>query len=117
MVWIIIDRIVSLTFLLVAITVLILLLNTASATKEGSNFSEKLDLYKQESLKVMSNNMNYFDTRINKVAENQDSYQVSTGQRLYVLEMQVKTLEADKRNNQKVINNNQSNAVIYSNKE
>jgi hypothetical protein len=115
MVWIIVDRVVSLTFLLLAITTLILLLNTASATKEASNFGEKLELYKQESMKVMSNNINYIDGRINKSSENQDSYQVSTDQRLYVLELQVKQLLADRKNNQKIINNNSSNAVIYQN--
>jgi hypothetical protein len=107
MVWIIVDRVVSLTFLLLAITTLILLINTASATKEASNFGEKLELYKQESMKVMSNNINYIDGRINKSSENQDSYQVSTDQRLYVLELQVKQLMLDrKQQNQKVINNN-----------
>ena len=115
MVWIIVDRVVSLTFLLLAITTLILLLNTAAATKEASNFGEKLELYKQESMKVMANNINYVDGRLNKVSENQDSYQVSTDQRIYVLELQVKQLMADKKSGQKIINNNQSNAVIYQN--
>lgn len=106
MVWTILDRVVSLTFLLLSITTLILLLNTASATKEASNFGEKLELYKQESMKVMSNNINYIDGRLNKVSENQDSYQVSSDQRLYIIEMQVKQLMVDKKNNQKVIQNN-----------
>lgn len=106
MAWIIIDRVVSLTFLLLAVTTLILLLNTSSATKEASNFGEKLELYKQESIKVMSSNINYMDGRLNKVAENQDSYQVSSDQRMYVLEMQVKQLMSDKKNNQKIVNNN-----------
>lgn len=106
MAWIIIDRVASVTFLLLAVTTLTLLLNTTSATKEGSNFSEKLELYKQESIKVMSNNINYMDGRLNKVAENQDSYQVSSDQRMYVLEMQVKQLMSDKKNNQKIVNNN-----------
>lgn len=106
MAWIIIDRVVSLTFLLLAVTTLTLLLNTTSAIKEGSNFSEKLELYKQESIKVMSNNINYMDGRINKVSQNQDSYQVSSDQRMYVLEMQVKQLMLDKKNNQKIINTN-----------
>ena len=106
MIWTVIDRIVSLTFLLLAITTLVLLLNTTSATKEASNFSQKLELYKQESMKVMSNNMAYFDGRINKSSENQDSYQVSTDQRMYVLEMQVKQLILDKKQSQKIIQNN-----------
>lgn len=106
MAWIILDRVVSLTFLLLAITTLILLLNTASATKEATNFSSKLELYKQESMKVMSNNMNYVDGRVNKVAENQDSYQVSTDQRMYVLEQRILQLQSSNKNNQKVIQTN-----------
>lgn len=111
MIWTVIDRIVSLTFLLLAITTLILLLNTTSATKEASNFSQKLELYKQESLKVMSNNMAYFDGRINKSSESQDSYQVSTDQRVYVLEKRMDKLEQQNKLAPKIINNN-SNAVI-----
>ncbi len=107
MVWTIIDRVVSLTFLLLAVTTLILLLNTTAATKEASNFSEKLELYKLESQKVMSNNITYIDNRLNKNAENQDSYQVSTDQRMYILELQVKQIQADKKNNgSKNINTN-----------
>ena len=117
MVWTIVDRVVSLTFLLLAITTLILLLNTAAATKESSNFSEKLELYKLESQKVMSNNINYIDGRLNKNSENQDSYQVGMDQRVYILEQQVKLTQADKKGGSKVINNNQSNAVIYQNSE
>lgn len=106
MVWTIVDRVVSLTFLLLAITTLILLLNTAAASKESSNFSEKLELYKLESQKVMSNNINYIDGRLNKNSENQDSYQVGMDQRVYILEAQVKVILADKKNNQRIINNN-----------
>lgn len=110
MIWIVVDRVVSLTFLLLSITTLILLLNTASSTKEASNFSQKLELYKQESMKVMSNNMAYFDGRINKSSENQDSYQVSTDQRMYVLEMQVKQIMSDKKSGSpRIINTNIQN--------
>lgn len=110
MIWIVVDRVVSLTFLLLSITTLILLLNTASSTKEASNFSQKLELYKQESMRVMSNNMAYFDGRINKSSENQDSYQVSTDQRMYVLEMQVKQIMSDKKSGSpRIINTNIQN--------
>lgn len=110
MIWIVVDRVVSLTFLLLSITTLILLLNTASSTKEASNFGEKLDMYKQENMKVMSNNINYMDGRINKVSQNQDSYQVSSDQRMYVLEMQVKQLMLDKKSGSpKIINTNIQN--------
>lgn len=106
MVWTIIDRVVSLTFLLLAVTTLILLLNTTAATKEASNFSEKLELYKLESQKVMANNIAYIDNRLNKNAENQDSYQVSTDQRMYIIEQRLLQLQTANKNNQKVIQTN-----------
>ncbi len=45
------------------------------------------------------------------------SSQSGTDQRVYVLEQRVKDLQTDKKNNQRIINNNNSNAVIYSGKE
>lgn len=106
MVWTIIDRVVSLTFLLLAVTTLILLLNTTAVTKEASNFSEKLELYKLESQKVMANNITYIDNRLNKNAENQDSYQVSTDQRMYIIEQRLLQIQTANKNSQKVIQTN-----------
>ncbi|MNW18715.1 hypothetical protein D3C71_2183870 [compost metagenome] len=57
-------------------------------------------------MKVVANNTDYLEQRVNKASERQDDYQVSTDQRVYVLEQQMKALQADKKNGQKVINNN-----------
>ncbi len=70
------------------------------------NFGLKLDIVKQENLNAIKNNVEYFETKINNVAEKQDSYQVGTDQRVYVLEMQMKQIQAEGKNNQKIVNNN-----------
>lgn len=113
MIWTLLERIVHLlTFVLLVLMMTVILTNSKSSEDIG-NFGLKLDLAKQESLNAIKNNVEYFEARINNVAEKQDSYQVSTDQRVYVLEMRMKELQADKKNNQKIINNNNSNAVIY----
>jgi len=106
MFWTVVDRIVNLTFLLLAILIITLLLNTSSASHEGLLFSEKLEAFRQETLKAMSNNVTYIETRINRVSENQDSYQVSSSSRMNVLDQRLSKLEADEKKNQRVVNVN-----------
>lgn len=79
--------------------------NSKSAEDFG-NFSLKLDQYKQDTLNVISKNVDYMDRRINGYAETQDRYQVSTDQRVYVLEQRMLQLQSDKKDNQKMIQNN-----------
>lgn len=117
MVWLFIKRTVDiLTLMLLIIMISIVMTNSKSAEDFGS-FGLKLDQFKQESKAVMSKNMDYFDSRVNKLSETQDTYQVTMDQRVYVIEQRVKELQADKKSNQKIINNNNSNAVIYSGKD
>lgn len=109
MIWTLLERIVHLlTFVLLVLMMTVILTNSKSSEDIG-NFGLKLDLAKQESLNAIKNNVEYFEARINNVAEKQDSYQVSTDQRVYVLEMRMKELQADKKQNQKVIQNNINN--------
>lgn len=106
MVWLFIKRTVDvLTLMLLIVMITIVMTNSKSAEDFGS-FGLKLDQFRQESLTVMSKNVDYFDGRINKLAEVQDRYQVNTDQRVYVMEQRVKELQADKKNNQKVIQTN-----------
>lgn len=106
MVWLFIKRTVDiLTLMLLIIMISIVVTNSKSAEDFGS-FGLKLDQFRQESLTVMSKNVDYFDGRINKLAEVQDRYQVNTDQRVYVMEQRVKELQSDKKQAQRVINNN-----------
>lgn len=113
MFWTVVERLVNLTFLLLAIIIITMLLNNTTASSDANNFSLKIEAFRQETLKVLNNNLDYVDKRLNRLAETQDSYQNSTDQRVYLVEQQVKLLQLDKKNNQKIINNNSSNAVIY----
>lgn len=106
MVWLFIKRTVDvLTLMLLIVMITIVMTNSKSAEDFGS-FGLKLDQFRQESLIVMSKNVDYFDSRVNKLAEVQDRYQVNTDQRVYVIEQRVKELQADKKSNQKVIQTN-----------
>ena len=48
----------------------------------------------------------YLEDKINRLASNQDSYQVNTTRRLEVLEARQQSLEDRKRDNSRIINNN-----------
>lgn len=117
MTWKLLDRLATLAYLLLSTILITILMTNSSDNASVNNYSQKLEVFKQENLQVLSNNMAYFDTRVNNLAETQDRYQVSTDQRVYVLELRIKELLSGKNNNQKIINNNNSNAVIYSGKE
>lgn len=106
MVWLFIKRTVDvLTLMLLIIMISIVMTNSKSAEDFGS-FGLKLDQFKEETKIVTGKNVDYFDGRINKLAETQDRYQVTTDQRVYILEQKVKELQVGKKNNQKIVNNN-----------
>jgi len=113
MVWVIIERIVHLLTLMLLILMISIVMTNNKASEDIGNFGLKIDQVKQEFLVVIGKNMDYVDKRVNGISESQDRYQVGMDQRVYIVEMQLKALQADKKNNQKIINNNNSNAVIY----
>lgn len=106
MIWKILDRAATLAYLLLSAILITILMNNSSENAGVNNFAQKLTLMQQEVMKVIANNTDYLEQRVNKVSERQDDYQVSTDQRVYVLEMRMKELQADKKNGQKVIQNN-----------
>ena len=105
MIWTALKRIIDLLTFALLVVMLIIILTNSKSSEDIGNFGLKLDIAKQESLNAIKNNVEYFEKRINSVAEKQDSYQVGTDQRVYVLEMQMKQIQADKKNRQKVIQN------------
>lgn len=112
MFWKIIERTVSLTYLLLAFTIIIILLTNSSQIQTDSNAAKLLELYKQENAQVRSRNINYLENKINTVAGTQDSYQISTTSRIHILEKAVERLEQQSKITPKVVNNNNSNAVV-----
>ena len=111
--WVIVRRVADLLTLVLLIIMISIVMTNSKSSEDFGNFGLKLDKYKQESAKVMSSNIEYMDKRVNGLAETQDRYQVSTDQRVYILESQMRLMMLDRKTNQKIINNNNSNAVIY----
>lgn len=106
MLWTILERIIHLlTFVLLVLMMTVILTNSKSSQDVG-NFGLKLDLVKQDILKVLDNNLNYTDGRLNRISENQDSYQVGMDQRVYILEQRVSQLQSTNKVSQKVIQTN-----------
>lgn len=110
MFWTVVDRVVNLTFLLLALIIITTLLNTTSDSTQSKNIDGKIELYREESKKVMMNNLLYLEGRLNRYSSQQDSYQNSTDQRVNILEAQIKLIQADKKLNQRIVNNNVNNS-------
>lgn len=106
MLWKILDRAGTLAYLLLSTILITILLSNSSENAGVNNYGQKLELTKKDILRVLSNNTEYLEKRLNGVSERQDNYQVSTDQRVYVLEQRMLQLQNDKKNSQKIINNN-----------
>jgi hypothetical protein len=117
MVWVVIERFVHLMTLVLLVLMIVIIFNNNKTGDERSSFSLQLSELREESKKVSANNINYLEGRINTLAEVQDTYQVSTSSKLYILEKKMDKLEQQSKLTPKVINNNNSNAVIYSGKD
>lgn len=106
MLWVIIERIVQVLTLTLLIIMISITMTNNKSSEDFGNFGLKLNQYRQETLSVIAKNVDYVDGRINRVAENQDFYQVRMDQRVYIVEAQMKAIQADKKAGQKVIQNN-----------
>lgn len=104
--WVIVRRVADLLTLVLLIIMISIVMTNSKSSEDFGNFGLKLDKYKQESAKVMSSNIEYMDKRVNGLAETQDRYQVTTDQRVYVLEQRIKGLQNTNKSSQKMIQNN-----------
>ena len=104
--WKTLNLVVNCTFLLLAVTIMTILLKNNNYRTDFSNYEVALQDLRQEVNKVNQSNFMYLEDKINRVAGNQDSYQVNTTRRLEVLEVRQQSLENRKRDNSRVINNN-----------
>lgn len=112
MVWVVLERCVHLTTLVLLILMISIIFNNNKTGEERNTFTLQLEEFKQENQRVRAHNINFLEGRINKVAETQDSYQVSTSGKLYILQQRMDRLEQQGKLSPKIINNNNSNAVV-----
>lgn len=110
------TTVVNLTFLLLSVTILVILLRNESYRSDLKNYEIALQTFQEQFRKVNDGNIHYFETRINRLSDNQDSYQNTTSSRLDILEVKVQKLEQQNKLNNKIINNNNSSAVIVNGK-
>lgn len=104
--WKTLNLVVNCTFLLLAITIMTILLKNDNYRTDFSNYEMALQGLRQEVNKVNQSNFMYLEDKINRVAGNQDSYQVNTTRRIEVLEVRQQNLENRKRDSNRIINNN-----------
>lgn len=110
------TTIVNLTFLLLSVTILVILLRNESYRSDLKNYEIALQTFQEQFRKVNDGNIHYFETRINRLSDNQDSYQNTTSSRLDILEVKVQKLEQQNKQNSRIINNNNSSAIVVNGK-
>lgn len=111
--WDILKRAIDIIHFTVLILMASVLFISNKSGEDGLAFSNKLDSAKQDMIKVIGNNTSYLEGRLNRTDEKQDNYQNTSGGQISLLTKRVEKIELENKGSQKIINNNQSNAVIY----
>ena len=106
MFWKWLDRLTTMVFLLVAVIVSIKLTDSSFNDSQTNKIVSEVARIEQSTTKVISNNLMYLESRLNNLATNQDSYQVSTSRRLDVLEIRQQVLENKRKDSSRIINTN-----------
>lgn len=104
--WDILKRAIDIIHFTVLILMASVLFISNKSGEDSLAFSNKLENAKQEMVKLVSNNTSYLETRLNRTDEKQDSYQNTSSSQISLLTKRVDMLEQDKKQNQKVIQNN-----------
>lgn len=106
MFWKTLNLVVNCTFLLLAITIMTILLKNDNYRADFSSYEIALQELRQEVNKVNQSNFMYLEEKSNRVAANQDSYQVNTTRRIDVLEERMKMLQSNAKSSSRIINTN-----------
>lgn len=106
MFWKTLNLFVNLTFLLLAITIMTILLKNDNYRADLLSYQVALTELRQDVNKANQSNFTYLEDKANRIAANQDSYQVNMSRRIEILEARQQSLEMRKRDNSRTINNN-----------
>lgn len=112
MFWIVLGRVVDLTFLLLAVVILTILMGNSSELSATNKFSSELSVFKKQTRDVMDNNIEYVEGRVNRLAETQDSYMITMSRRIDILESKLRMFEEKKKEHSNVVNTNNNVNVI-----
>lgn len=113
--WVMIERAVQLCHLVLLVLLLLLLTSGYKQGVDAQNFTAKIDLFKQDTAKLIESNLQYVEGRVNKLQEGQDGYQVANSKELYLLKERLKTLENSKGGS-RFINNNSNTVIVEGDK-
>lgn len=106
MFWKVLNLVVNCTFLLLAVTIMTILLRNDAYRNDFANYEVALQDLQRDINKVNQSNFVYLEAKANRVAENQDSYQVNMTRRVDVLEERMKALESKRDASSRVTNTN-----------
>ena len=109
MVWVILERCVQLTTLILLILMVVVIFSSNRSVEERNTFNLQLEEFRQDVIKVRARNIAYLEGKVNKVSENQDNYQNTTGSKLNILEQRVLKIEQEDKKNNRVVNVNNNN--------
>lgn len=113
--WVMIERAVQLCHLVLLVLLLLLLTSGYKQGVDAQNFTAKIDLFKQDTAKLIESNLQYVEGRVNKLQEGQDGYQVANSKELYLLKERLKALENSKGGS-RFINNNSNTVIVEGDK-
>lgn len=114
--WVMIERAVQLCHLILLVLLLLLLSSGYKQGVDAQNFTAKIDLFKKDTAKLIENNLQYVEGRVNKLQEGQDGYQVANSKELYLLKERLKILESSK-GNARVVNTNNNTLIVEGHKK
>lgn len=97
MLWVFVKRSVDVCHLVLLILLLSVLGANTKVDLDTEYFNTRIEMFQEETKKVIANNLTYVEGRINRLQEQQDGYQVSSHQRIKLLEGRVKALEAENK--------------------
>jgi uncharacterized protein YlxW (UPF0749 family) len=97
---------VDLTFLALALVLITILLADRYDSANQSTVTMEIQKLREDVTSASMKNVMYLEGKINRVAESSDSYQVSTHQRIKVLEARMESLEMRNKATSRVNNTN-----------
>lgn len=104
--WDILKRMIDIIhFIILILMVSILFINNKSG-EDNASFSLKLESAKQDMIKLVGNNTNYLETRLNRTDEKQDNYQNTSSNQIALITKRLEKVEQENKSGQKVIQNN-----------
>ena len=104
--WDILKRAIDVIhFVVLVLLVSILFLNN-NTSEQVATYGLKMESLKEDLVKVIANNTNYLETKVNRIDAKQDNYQNTSSTQISLLAQRVERLEKSYKGSTKIINTN-----------